>query len=87
MKLPWFIGFFLLAAVVRTFAPPAVDPALNALAALARAGLALTLFLIGAGLTRSVLRRVGARPMLQGVLLWGAVGTLTLFAVYRFVAP
>ncbi|HEX9109532.1 MAG TPA: putative sulfate exporter family transporter [Longimicrobiales bacterium] len=87
VKLPWFIGFFLLAAVVRTFAPMGLDPALNALAALARAGLALTLFLIGAGLTRAVLERVGVRPMLQGVLLWGAVGTLTLLAVYRFVAP
>ncbi len=87
VKLPWFIGLFLLAAVVRTFAPPAADPALNALAAAARAGLALTLFLIGAGLTRAVLRRVGTRPLVQGVLLWGAVASLTLLAVDRFVAP
>jgi len=62
-----------------------VDPALDLLARAARAGLALTLFLIGAGLTRAVLRRVGARPMVQGVMLWAAVASLTLYAVWRWV--
>lgn len=87
VSIPWFIGLFLLAAVARTLLPTSVDPALDFLARAARAGLALTLFLIGAGLTRAVLRRVGARPMVQGVLLWGAVASLTLLAVYRWVAP
>ena len=85
VKAPWFIGLFLLAAIARTLLPASVDPALDLLARAARAGLALTLFLIGAGLTRAVLRRVGARPMVQGVMLWAAVASLTLYAVWRWV--
>ena len=40
----------------------------------------MTLFLIGAGLTRPLLRRVGFKPLLLGGGLWLIVslGTLTL---------
>ena len=85
VALPWFIGLFVLAAVVRTVLPPAADPTLDLLAHLARTGLVLTLFLIGAGLTRATLRAVGVRPLLQGLLLWACVATLTLLAVWRWV--
>lgn len=85
VKLPWFIGLFLLAAVVRTFLPPAATPLLDFLVRVARAGLVLTLFLIGAGLTRETLRVVGARPLVQGVLIWAAVGGLGLWTVWRWV--
>lgn len=85
VKLPWFIGLFVLAAVARTLLPPAAAPALDALARAARIGLVLTLFLIGAGLTRATLRAVGVRPLVQGCLLWAAVGGIALFAVWRWV--
>jgi uncharacterized membrane protein YadS len=39
-------------------------------AAIARRGLVLTLFLIGANLSRATLKTVGIRPLLLGVLLW-----------------
>jgi uncharacterized integral membrane protein (TIGR00698 family) len=86
LKLPWFIGLFLLAAVVRTVLPPVALPALDALARAARLALVLTLFLIGAGLTRQTLRAVGVRPLVQGVLLWVAVAGLALAAVVRWGA-
>jgi uncharacterized integral membrane protein (TIGR00698 family) len=79
--IPWFIGLFLLAAIVRTLAPAPAVPALDATVRAARAGLVLTLFLIGAGLTRATLRAVGVRPLVQGVLLWAAVASLALLAV------
>jgi uncharacterized membrane protein YadS len=44
----------------------------------ARAGLTATLFLIGSSLTRATLKRVGARPLVQGVLLWVVVAALSL---------
>lgn len=79
-KKPWFIlGFVMIAAIV-TFAP-ALAPAGQALAAAAKRGLVLTLFLIGAGLSRATLKSVGARPFLQGLLLWFLVGSLTLAAI------
>jgi uncharacterized integral membrane protein (TIGR00698 family) len=82
---PWFVGAFVLAALTRSLLPVDAVPALDALARGARTLLALTLFLIGLGLTRATLATVGFRPLLQGVLLWAALGSLTLFAVVRWV--
>ncbi|MDQ3606136.1 MAG: putative sulfate exporter family transporter [Gemmatimonadota bacterium] len=85
VRIPWFIGLFVLAALTRTVLPSAATPALDALADAARTGLVLTLFLIGAGLTRSTLRAVGVRPLAQGLLLWLVIGGVGLFAVWRWV--
>lgn len=82
---PWFIAFFLLAAVLRSLSPESALPALDLLARLARVGLVLTLFLIGAGLTRGTLRAVGMRPLLQGVILWTILGASSLAAVRAWV--
>jgi uncharacterized membrane protein YadS len=41
-------------------------------------GLAVTLFLIGASLNRETLKKVGVRPLLQGIMLWLIVGAGTL---------
>jgi uncharacterized membrane protein YadS len=83
--LPWFILAFVAAALLRSLAPAAV-PAFDRIAQGARTLLALTLFLIGLGLTRATLASVGLRPKLKGVLLWGALGGLTLLAVTRWVS-
>lgn len=66
---PWFIGLFVLAAALRTYLP-AGEALWGGLNQLARAGLRVTLFLIGAGLSRAALAKVGWRPLAQGVLLW-----------------
>jgi uncharacterized integral membrane protein (TIGR00698 family) len=86
IAVPWFIGLFVLAAVARSSLPPAAEPALDAAARAARWLLVVTLFLIGAGLSRATLRAVGLRPMLQGLLLWLVVGGLSLLVVWRWVA-
>jgi uncharacterized integral membrane protein (TIGR00698 family) len=82
---PWFIAAFLLAALARSVLPDSAAPALDAVAQGARKALALTLFLIGLGITRGTIASVGFRPMLQGILLWAALGGLTLAAVLRWV--
>ena len=79
--LPWFIGFFVLAAVARALAPPGAIRWFDAGARAGRTALVLTLFLIGANLTRDKLRAVGMRPFLHGLVLWILVGTATLAAV------
>jgi uncharacterized membrane protein YadS len=56
-------------------------PAFAAFAKLGRAGLTVTLFLIGSGISRSTLRKVGVRPMLQGIALWIVIATLSLWAI------
>ncbi len=74
---PWFILFFCLAALLNTLLP-VFAPAFGALNHLGRIGLTVTLFLIGTGLNKQTLRKVGVRPLLQGLTLWIIVGTSTL---------
>ncbi|HEU4560116.1 MAG TPA: putative sulfate exporter family transporter [Longimicrobium sp.] len=85
IQLPWFIGLFLLAAVARSLLPAAAEPVLDLLARAGRIGLVLTLFLIGAGLTRATLRAVGTRPLVHGFVLWVVMGGLALLAIWRWV--
>jgi uncharacterized integral membrane protein (TIGR00698 family) len=80
VKKPWFIGGFLLVAALVTWIP-ALHTAGHVVATVAHHVLVLTLFLIGAGLSRDALRTVGFRPFLQGLLLWLLVGSLGLGAV------
>lgn len=79
---PWFILYFCLAAVANTYLP-VFSPAYPLLSRLGRMGLSATLFLIGTGLTRETLRRVGVRPLMQGVTLWVIVA-ISSFALIRF---
>lgn len=79
-KRPWFILGFLLAAALVTFVPM-LKPAGGWVAAFAKRSLVLTLFLLGCGISREALAKVGLRPLLQGVLLWLLVGGGTLGAL------
>ena len=79
-KFPWFILGFLLAAALVTWIPQLQGPGKH-VNELAKKLLVVTLFLIGANLTRDTLRSVGVRPLVQGVLLWIIVGSLTLGAI------
>jgi uncharacterized integral membrane protein (TIGR00698 family) len=83
IAIPWFILLFLLATVARTYAPNWFQPSIfDALVNLAKAGLTVTLFLIGSSLSRETLRKVGFKPFLQGVLLWIVISLVSLWAVY-----
>jgi uncharacterized integral membrane protein (TIGR00698 family) len=80
VRWPWFILFFCLAAVANTYLP-LLAPAYAVLSRLGRAGLTVTLYLIGTGLSMSTLKQVGTRPLIQGVLLWAAVAITSLLAI------
>jgi uncharacterized integral membrane protein (TIGR00698 family) len=80
VKKPWFIAGFLVMAALVTFVPELHAPG-HLVAAIARRVLVLTLFLIGAGLSREALRSVGLRPFMQGLVLWLLVGSMGLAAV------
>jgi uncharacterized integral membrane protein (TIGR00698 family) len=79
-SIPWFIGFFMLALAANTYIP-GLSVISRYLVTGAKAGLTLTLFLIGAGLSRKVLSSVGFKPFLQGAILWAAISTGALWAV------
>jgi uncharacterized integral membrane protein (TIGR00698 family) len=80
LQFPWFIAFFVLAAVLNTSFPAFKRPA-HWLFTLGRLGLTATLFLIGSGISRAALKEVGWRPLLLGVLLWLGVGLTSLYFI------
>jgi len=82
VPIPWFIALFVAASIARSLSP-AVAAAGPAIARVARTGMTLTLFLIGAGLSRKALRAVGWRPLAQGVILWIVVAAGSLAVILR----
>ena len=77
---PWFILFFCLAAVANTYLYPGAV-AYHWLSNAGKLMLVITLFLIGASLSPATVRKVGPRPLLQGVLLWIVVAVTSLLAI------
>jgi uncharacterized integral membrane protein (TIGR00698 family) len=82
VHLPWFILYFCIAAVMSSYIPQ-LHAAYSEAYRLGKLGLAVTLFLIGSGISRQTLKEVGVRPMLQGVMLWIVVAGLSLFAIVK----
>ncbi len=80
ITIPYFIGLFILAMLAFTYVP-VVSKLSPYIIGIAKAGLTLTLFLIGAGLSRKVLSSVGFKPLLQGVALWVAISVAALYSV------
>jgi uncharacterized integral membrane protein (TIGR00698 family) len=74
---PWFIAIFCLAALLNSQLP-VFAPVFAGLSRIGRIGLTVTLFLIGSGLNKETLKKVGVRPLLQGLTLWIIIGTGTL---------
>jgi uncharacterized integral membrane protein (TIGR00698 family) len=82
IHLPWFILYFCIAAVMSSYLPQ-LHVAYAEAYHLGKLGLAVTLFLIGTGISRQTLKQVGVRPMVQGVLLWIVVAGVSLFAIAK----
>jgi uncharacterized integral membrane protein (TIGR00698 family) len=86
IAIPWFILLFLLAAIVRTYAPAKLPPSLfDSLVNIAKTGLTVTLFLIGASLSPRMLKQVGVKPFLQGILLWIIISVVSLTAILKIL--
>jgi uncharacterized integral membrane protein (TIGR00698 family) len=77
---PWFIVCFCLAALLNTYVNDAA-PLFALLVTAAKASLRVTLFLIGASISLATLRKVGARPLVLGVLLWVIVAVASLWLI------
>lgn len=84
ISIPWFIFLFILAMVINTYLP--LPSALTAtLVYLAKKGLVLTLFLIGAGLSVKMIKAVGVKPFVLAVLLWIVIGVSSFFVVMETI--
>lgn len=89
IKIPWFILWFVVAMVVSTYTPAgwrgALDPVYGGIYAAARQCLIAVLFAIGAGLSMKVIKSVGVKPMIQAVVLWIAIGAVSLVVVMNTI--
>jgi uncharacterized integral membrane protein (TIGR00698 family) len=85
VTIPWFILLFVLAAMIRSFVPEPVA-LWDFLVRVARVGLTVTLFLIGASLSRRSLAAVGVRPLILGVVLWLLISAAGLWGVMATLA-
>ena len=83
IKIPWFIVFFVIAMILNTYIT-AIQHIAPYITGIARTGLTLTLFLIGAGLSPKTLSLVGVKPLLQALILWIVISALALWAVIAF---
>jgi uncharacterized integral membrane protein (TIGR00698 family) len=80
IQLPWFILLFCMAAVANTYAT-GLHPVFHGIQHLGMLGLTVTLFLIGSGISKETVRRVGLSPMLQGIALWVVVAVTSLLLI------
>ncbi|MBP3586126.1 MAG: putative sulfate exporter family transporter [Paludibacteraceae bacterium] len=70
ISIPWFILFFILAMLINTYLLTDYPEIGKFIAGIARKGLTITMFFIGASLSMDVIKSVGIRPLMQGILLW-----------------
>ena len=78
INIPWFILWFVVAILINTYLLDSVPEVGKTIAGLSRKGLIVTMFFIGASLSTDVLKAVGVKPLLQGVLLWVVISVGSL---------
>ncbi len=80
VKIPWFILFFVIAMLINSHVPQIHDVS-DWIVIFAKKGLTITLFLIGAGLSREVIKTVGFRPLIEAVVLWLCISSVSLLVI------
>lgn len=84
ISIPWFIFLFVIAMVVNTYvALP--DWFVSSMVWIAKRGMVVTLFLIGASLSLESIKNVGIKPLLQAVALWIVISITSLFVVLETI--
>jgi uncharacterized integral membrane protein (TIGR00698 family) len=83
IQIPYFIFVFVLAMLVSTYLPN-YQNIYSVIVTLAKSGLSITLFLIGAGLNYIIIKSVGKKPLLQGILLWMLISIVSFFSIMHF---
>ncbi len=84
ISIPWFIFIFVLAMIVNTYV--ALPEALTStLVWIARRGMVVTLFLIGASLSLGTIKQVGVKPLLLALALWVVISLTSLEVVLQTI--
>ena len=84
IKIPYFIGFFILAILVNSYFP-VIKEVTDYVVDFSKSSLKVALFLIGTGLSFQNLKNIGIKPLLLGIILWVVISVISLFAVLEFL--
>ena len=77
-SIPWFILWFIVAILLNTYVLKNCPEVGGFISGIARKLLVVTMFFIGASLSKSTLKAVGVKPLLQGVILWLIISIASL---------
>lgn len=80
VAIPWFIFLFIGAMILNTYAP-LPEWLTSGIVTASRKALSVTLFMIGCGLSLGAIKKVGAKPLILGVVLWAVISVATLLVV------
>ena len=80
VKIPYFIFVFFIAMLCNTYFT-SLHSIFQVIFIMGRQGLVITLFLIGANISRNTIKNVGAKPFVMGILLWIIISSLALLSV------
>lgn len=78
ISIPWFILWFIVAILLNTYVLKNCPEVGGFISGIARKLLVVTMFFIGASLSKSTLKAVGVKPLLQGVILWLIISIASL---------
>ncbi|MGG5210460.1 YeiH family protein [Chryseobacterium sp. MIQD13] len=81
IKIPWFIGWFILAILLNTYFPLFDGFSSSVVTSLAKSGLNLTLFFIGSTLSTQTLKTIGIKPLAAAVILWIVISVGSLLYI------
>lgn len=84
ISIPWFIFLFIIAMIINTYCylPQEIS---KSIIWLAKRGLVITLFMIGASLSISSIKNVGFKPLLLAITLWIIIGISSFFVVNAYI--
>ena len=84
IKIPYFIGLFILSILVNTYLPN-IHLIAPHIVSFSKTGLTLVLFLIGSGLNYKSFVSVGIKPIVLAILIWGIISLISFFGVTQFI--
>ncbi|WBL23958.1 YeiH family protein [Zunongwangia sp. HRR-M8] len=84
IKIPYFIGLFILAILVNTYIPniAILSPKI---VSISKIGLTLVLFLIGSGLHYKSFKRVGVRPVFLAIIIWIFISVISFIGIMEII--
>lgn len=82
VKIPWFIGYFIIAILLHTYFP-IFDGFSHIATTAAKSGLNLTLFFIGSTISIHTLRTISWKPLFLAIVLWVIISVGSLLMILK----